>query len=59
MTTVPVSRNHSLDEEELHNHGTPRALDLGEHKFPESPTDWIETSSTDIKQGKSLNLLIS
>lgn len=46
MTTVPVTRNHSLDEEELRNHGASRILDLSEHKFGEvSHADWIETST--------------
>ena len=56
MTSAPVSRNHSLDEEELHNHGTTRGLDL-EHKFPEvGSTDWIESSSTELKQGGNFQI---
>ncbi|CAL1274281.1 unnamed protein product [Larinioides sclopetarius] len=48
MTTVPVTRNHSLDEEELRNHGTSKLLELSEHKFGEvSHTDWLDTASTD------------
>ncbi|GIY13642.1 hypothetical protein CEXT_754131 [Caerostris extrusa] len=48
MTTVPVTRHHSLDEEELRNHGAPKLLDLSEHKFGEaSHVDWLDTSATD------------
>ncbi|GFR12269.1 mRNA [Trichonephila clavata] len=48
MTTVPVTRNHSLDEEELRNHGASKILDLSEHKFGEvSHADWLDSATTD------------
>ncbi|XP_054720855.1 mRNA (2'-O-methyladenosine-N(6)-)-methyltransferase-like [Uloborus diversus] len=50
MTTIPVTRNHSLDEEEIHTLSTSRMLDLDEHKFSDvSHADWLESSPADIK----------